>query len=180
MRLGPLLSSGVLLAFCLGAGLASAQPGGGVEVGHVAPGFTAVGALSQPVRLSDFADGRVLMVQFHPGDVLQACDGDLVARRDGYGQFREAGAEVITITVDRPVALGRVYEVLGLPFPVLSDETRETSRRYGVLDPVSGMARRAYFVIDRQGIVRFKRVLHNPGERLTNDVLLLEVRHAAR
>jgi hypothetical protein len=49
-----------------------------------------------------------------------------------------------------------------------------------VVDPTSGAARRAYFVIDRHGIVRFMRVLLNLGERLMNDTLLLEIRRAAR
>jgi peroxiredoxin len=57
------------------------------------------------------------MLQFQPGDVLQACDGDLVSRGDGYAQFRAAGAEIITITVDWPTALGWVQEGLGLPYP---------------------------------------------------------------
>jgi len=180
-RLASVLSSGVLLALSLGpGGLASAQPGGAVDVGHPAPGFTLPGTPARPVRLSDLAGERIVMLQFQPGDVLQACDGDLVARRDGYARFQEAGAEVITITVDRPTALGRVHEMLGLPFPLLSDETRETSRRYGVLDEVSGIARRAYFVIDRRGVVRFTRVFQDPAERLTNDALLQEIRHAAQ
>jgi hypothetical protein len=49
-----------------------------------------------------------------------------------------------------------------------------------VLDPASGAPRRAYFVVDRHGIFRFKQVLQNPGERLPNDALLLEIHHAAR
>jgi peroxiredoxin len=179
-RLAPLFS-GVLLAFGLGApGLVAAQPGSRADVGQIAPAFTLVGPSMEPVRLSDYAGERVVMLQFQPGDVLQACDGDLVSRRDGYAQFREAGAEIITITVDRPTALGWVQEVLGLPYPLLSDESREATRRYAVLDPASGVARRAYVVIDRHGMVRFKRVLENPGERLTNDTLILEIRRAAR
>jgi peroxiredoxin len=121
-----------------------------------------------------------VLPQFQPGDVLQACDGDLVSRRDGCAQFREAGAEIIAITVDRPTALGRVQQVLALPYPLLSDETRGTSHRYAVLDPASGAARRAYVAIDRHGIVRFKRVLPNLGERLTNDTLLREIRRPSR
>jgi peroxiredoxin len=134
-RLAPLLSSAVLLALGLlgDGGSASAQPNAVVDIGQVAPGFTLLDTSARPVRLSDFEGARIVLVQFQPGDVLQVCDGDLVTRRDGYAEFREAGAQVLTITVDRPAALGRAREVLGLPFPLLSDETRETSRRYGVL-----------------------------------------------
>ncbi len=69
---------------------------------------------------------------------------------------------------------------LGLPFPLLSDEQRDVSRRYGVLDENWNIAKRAYFIIDRHGVVRFKKVFDDPTQRLTNEELLAAVRQATQ
>lgn len=65
---------------------------------------------------------------------------------------------------------------LKLPFPLLSDETRQVIRRYGVLDTTWNLAKRSYFIVDRKGVVRFKRVFDDPTQRLTNEELLAEIR----
>lgn len=49
-------------------------------------------------------------------------------------------------------------------------------RRYGVFDTTWNLAKRSYFIIDRQGVVRFKKVFDDPTQMLTNEELLAEVR----
>jgi len=83
------------------------------------------------------------------------------------------------VSVDAP-AKHRQFQVhLGLPFPLLSDEKRQVIRRYGVLDETWNLAKRSYFIIDRQGVVRFKRIFDDPVRVLTNEELLAEVRRLA-
>ena len=58
------------------------------------------------------------------------------------------------MSVDSVWANKAFREQLGVDFPILSDSKREVSRRYGVLNDESGVARRTTFVIDAEGIVR--------------------------
>jgi len=61
---------------------------------------------------------------------------------------------VIGISVD-PAARNKAFAAeLGITFPVLSDESKDVSRQYGVLYPLIRVAKRVTFVIDRQGIIR--------------------------
>jgi peroxiredoxin len=71
-------------------------------------------------------------------------------------------------------------EKLGLTFPLVSDFPRTTLGAYGILDtdPSSRLyryAKRAYLVIDKTGVVRYKKILDNPRELIPNDELLAEL-----
>ncbi|MBI2462365.1 MAG: peroxiredoxin family protein [Candidatus Rokubacteria bacterium] len=104
----------------------------------------------------------------------------MASRRDGYRAFQEAGAEILGVSSDAPAKHRQFQAKLGLPFPLLSDEKRQVIRRYGVLDTTWNLAKRSYFIIDRQGVVRFKKVFDDPTQMLTNEELLAEVRRLAR
>ncbi len=71
-------------------------------------------------------------------------------------------------------------EKMGLTFPLISDLPRTTLEAYGFLDtdPKSRLYRyskRAYVIIDKTGTVRYKKVLENPKELVTNDELLAQL-----
>jgi alkyl hydroperoxide reductase subunit AhpC len=51
----------------------------------------------------------------------------------------------------------------------------KTITDYGVLIPERRVARRSYFIIDKQGIVRYKKVLAPKEPLLSNEALLAEV-----
>jgi len=61
---------------------------------------------------------------------------------------------VVAISVDDAKTVREFAEALGASYPLLSDESREVSKRYGVLDPSGRVDRRVTFVVDREGIVR--------------------------
>ena len=69
---------------------------------------------------------------------------------------------------------------MGLTFPLLSDVSRTTLETYGLLntDPKDRLyryAKRGYVIIDRAGIVRYKKVLDKPGDLVPDDELLAEL-----
>jgi peroxiredoxin len=74
--------------------------------------------------------------------------------RDAAGQFNETNTAILGVSTDSVWANKAFREQLGVDFPILSDSRREVSRRYGVLNDESGVARRTTFVIDAEGIVR--------------------------
>ncbi len=61
---------------------------------------------------------------------------------------------MVGISVNKAPANQQFAAKLGVKFPLLSDTTKTVAKSYGVLYPLLRIARRATFVIDRQGIVR--------------------------
>ncbi|MCW5575319.1 MAG: redoxin domain-containing protein [Burkholderiales bacterium] len=98
-------------------------------------------------------------------------------------EFEAANAQVLGISVDFNAANTEFATKLGLKFPLLSDTRREMTRAYGVLndDPALAKdgkriaaylrAKRAWFIIDREGIVRYANV-NDPRGLMPNDELL--------
>jgi peroxiredoxin len=98
-------------------------------------------------------------------------------------KFEAANAQVLGLSVDFNDANIAWAEKLGLTYPLLSDLRRQTSKAYGVLYDDAAMAndpksipiylrsKRAWFVIDKAGVVRFVQV-NAPRDLLPNDDLL--------
>jgi peroxiredoxin len=78
-------------------------------------------------------------------------------------------AQVFGISVDVFFSQKVFSDTNNLNFPLLSDYTRETVNAYGIALPnFAGMegytaSQRAVFVIDKEGVIRFKWVGENPG-----------------
>ena len=91
-----------------------------------------------------------------------------------YSDFRELGAELYTISVDKP-AVSKAFFVdeEGVQFPVLSDQSKETITAYGVLS-INNIARPSAFVIDKSGIIRWK-FIGDTTTRANIDIMLLEL-----
>ena len=84
------------------------------------------------------------------------------------------------ISTDFPMASAAWSEKLGVTFPLVSDLGRKTLEAYGILDtdPNSRLyryAKRAYLIIDKNGTVRYAKILDNPRELIANDELLAEL-----
>jgi peroxiredoxin len=79
-------------------------------------------------------------------------------------KYESLDTQVLGVSVDVPGALRAFAEKLGLTYPLLSDFSRETVKQYGVMfdNPNEArfrMAKRAYVVIDKQGIIRYKHTM---------------------
>lgn len=84
------------------------------------------------------------------------------------------------ISTDFPMTNSAWAEKLGLTFPLVSDFPRTTLEAYGFLDtdPKSRLYRyskRAYVIIDKQGVVRYKKILDQARELVPDDELLAEL-----
>ena len=93
-----------------------------------------------------------------------------------YSDFRELGAELYTISVDKP-AVSKAFFVgeHAVEFPVLSDQSLETIRAYGVHDRIfKKIAKPSAFVIDKSGIIRWK-FIGDTTTRANIDIMLLEL-----
>ncbi len=135
---------------------------------ETAPEFALPDTSRRTVRLSGFR-GKRLVLAFYPGAFTQVCQKELCAFRDMLANLEALNAQVVGISVDSPWANGAFAAANRIGFPLLSDYTRDVSRRYGgVHEDFAGLAgysvaKRSVFVVDGGGIVRYAWVSDDPG-----------------
>ena len=127
-----------------------------IEVGDSAPDFELRGTGGRTVRLTDFR-GRWLVLAFYPGDFTPVCTRQFCSYRDAADRLDELDAEVLGVSPQTLESHERFRAKHGLTVPLLADPERETIRAYGVLGP-GGMVRRSVFIVDPEGIVRYRQV----------------------
>jgi peroxiredoxin len=138
------------------------------EVGQKAPDFTLFDSAKQPTKLSD-SKGKNVVLAFYPGAFTGVCTTEMCTFRDRFDSFNSMNAQVLGVSVDGIFAQKAFSDANNLNFPLLSDFNRETVEAYGVALPnFAGMegytaSERAVFVIDKNGVIRFKWVGENPG-----------------
>ncbi|WP_138413324.1 peroxiredoxin [Sinomonas gamaensis] len=139
-------------------------PGGSIGPGDGAPDFTLSNQFGEPIRLSALR-GRPVVLVFYPFAFSQICTSELAAIRDRPEIFSEAGAEVLAVSIDSKYALRAYAESEGYSFHLLADfwPHGAVARQYGVFDEGSGMALRGTFILDRNGVVRY-RVVNPRGQ----------------
>ena len=126
-----------------------------VNVGDAAPDFELPGTGGKTYRLADYR-GRKLVLAFYPGDFTAVCTKQFCSYRDNGEQLDKLGAEVLGISSQSVESHERFSEEKRLNVPLLADEDKSVARAYGVL--TGPMVRRAIFVIDEEGIVRYRKV----------------------
>jgi peroxiredoxin len=135
-----------------------------VDVGSKAPDFSLTNQDRQPVKLSE-QQGHPVVLAFFPAAFSGVCQKELCTFRDSMSRLNQANAKVFGISVDTFFALKAFSDAQGFTFPLLSDFNKQTIRDYGVFNEdmigLKGIAKRAVFVIDKDGIVRHKEVLED-------------------
>lgn len=122
------------------------------EVGAPAPAFKLQDQKGEWHSLADYR-GQWLVLYFYPKDMTPGCTTQACDFRDNIFAFRKAGAAVLGISVDDVESHHAFAEKHGLPFPILADPSKQTTRAYGVLASFFGLkfASRETFIIDPQG-----------------------------
>lgn len=127
-----------------------------IEVGESAPDFELHGTGGGTVRLADFR-GRWLVLAFYPGDFTPVCTRQFCSYRDAADRLDELDAEVVGVSPQTLDSHERFRTKYGLTVPLLADPERAMIRAYGVLGP-GGIVRRSIFIVDPEGIVRYRQV----------------------
>jgi len=131
--------------------------------GQQAPDFSLYDSDKNKITLSDLKGHSVLLL-FFPAAFTGTCTKELCSVRDNFGLYNDANAKVFGISVDMVYSLAKYKEEQKLNFSLLSDFNKEASAAYGCLyDTFSyemkGVSKRASFIIDKNGIVRYAEVL---------------------
>jgi peroxiredoxin len=133
-----------------------------VDVGSHAPDFTLMNQDRQPITLSQ-QRGAPVVLAFFPAAFSSVCTKELCTFQDALAQFNRTKAQVYGISVDTFFTLKAFQDQQKLTFPLLSDFNKEVIHAYGVFNPdmigLKGIAKRAVFVLDKDGVVRYREVL---------------------
>ena len=139
-----------------------------VEVGQQAPEFTLYDNDRQQRSLAEFR-GKSVVLAFYPGAFTGVCTTEMCAFRDQMEKFNSLNSQVLGISVDGAFAQKEFSDKNNLNFPLLSDFTREVVNKYDVaLENFAGMegyvaSKRAVFVVDKGGVIRYAWTGPNPG-----------------
>jgi len=147
-----------------------------IEVGQKAPGFTLFDSDKKKVSLADFPSKNVVLL-FFPLAFTSVCTAELCNVRDNITIYNEANAQVLGISVDSLYVLNRYKTEQNLNFPLLSDFNKEVAKSYAVLYEVfptfemQGVSKRAAFIVDKAGIIRYAEICPTPGDLPSFDAI---------
>jgi peroxiredoxin len=138
-----------------------------LTIGEIAPDFTLQVTPDQSLRLSEFR-GRPVVLVFYPADWSPVCGDQIGLYNELLAEFAEYRAQILGISVDGVWCHAAFTRDRKLHFPLLADFEPKgaVARLYDVYELRAGMSERALFVIDAQGIIRWRHVSPigiNPG-----------------
>jgi alkyl hydroperoxide reductase subunit AhpC len=137
-------------------------------VGRKLPTFNLKATVSLDIK-NAFADitnetykGKWLVLFFWPKDFTFVCPTEIAEFGKFNKEFAARDAQVLGASTDSEFVhhAWRTHhdDLKTLPFPMLADVKRELSQALGILDPSEGVAQRATYIVDPEGIVRFVMV----------------------
>ena len=139
--------------------------------GSPAPGFTLPDQHGQEVSLAEWRGEKNVVVVFYPYAFSRVCTGELAQIRDSLHELSGPDRALVAISCDPMFGLRVFAERERLTFPLLSDfwPHGAVASAYGVFDEQRGCARRATFVVDRHGIIRWRVQNAMPEARTFGD-----------
>ena len=153
-----------------------------VLVTREAPDFTAAavlpdGTIKEDFKLADLK-GKYVVLFFYPLDFTFVCPTEIIAHDKRIDEFKKRGVEVVCVSIDSqfshfswrntPVEKGGIGPIR---FPMVADVKHEIAQAYGIEHPEAGVALRASFLIDKEGIVRHQVVNDLPLGRNVDEML---------
>lgn len=137
-----------------------------VEIGQKPPDFQLHDQDRKQRSLKEFL-GKKTVLAFFPGAFTGVCDKEMCTFRDS---LQTLPGQVVAISVNDPFSNKGFAETHQLQFPILSDYTRETIKKYNIVaNDFAGLkgytaAKRSVFILDQNGVVRYKWVSEDPGK----------------
>ncbi len=121
--------------------------------GMAAPDFTLASDDGRMVKLSSYKGKQPVVLYFYPKDETPGCTKQACSFRDNFKAFKDAGIEVLGVSVDTVDSHKAFKQNQKLNFTLLADDKKEVSKSYGVLSE-RGYSSRVTFVIDKEGVIR--------------------------
>lgn len=154
-----------------------------VLVTRQAPDFTSSAVLGNGEIVDNFnfkkhIEGKAAVLFFYPLDFTFVCPSELIAFDHRYEEFKKRGVEVVGVSIDSqfthnawrntPTENGGIGAV---KYALAADVKHEIAQAYGIEHPEAGVALRASFLIDKNGVVRHQIVNDLPLGRNIDEML---------
>ncbi|HIZ92132.1 MAG TPA: thioredoxin-dependent thiol peroxidase [Candidatus Bacteroides merdavium] len=129
-----------------------------MNVGDKAPEILGINEKGEEIRLSNYK-GKKLVLYFYPKDSTSGCTAQACNLRDNYDALRQAGYEVVGVSVDSEKSHQKFIEKNSLPFPLIADTDKKLVEQFGVWGEKSMYGRkymgtfRTTFIINEEGVV---------------------------
>ena len=129
-----------------------------LKIGDSAPAINSVDQNGDTITLEQFKGSNVVLY-FYPKDMTPGCTMQSCNLRDNYQLLLDKGYVVLGCSADSPERHQKFIAKYDLPFPLISDESKEVLNAYGVWGPKKFMGKeydgihRTTFVIDENGII---------------------------
>jgi len=124
--------------------------------------------------------GKYVVLFFWPLDFTFVCPTEIIAHDRRLREFRDRGVEVVGVSIDSqfthfawrntPIEQGGIGPI---GFAMVADVKHEIAQAYGIEHPQAGVALRASFLIDRDGVVQHQVVNNLPLGRNVDEMLRL-------
>ena len=121
-----------------------------INEGMSAPNFTLPDAYGNSYTLASFRGKSPVILYFYPKASTPGCTKEACGVRDNISKFKKNGIEIFGISVDSKEKIKSFIDDYKLNFPLLSDEGKEVSKAYGVLNAL-GFDSRVTFIVDKSG-----------------------------
>lgn len=154
-----------------------------VLVTRQAPDFTSSAVLGNGEIVNNFnfkkhVNGKAAVLFFYPLDFTFVCPSELIAFDHRYEEFKKRGVEVVGVSIDSqfthnawrntPTENGGIGAV---KYALAADVKHDIAKAYGIEHPEAGVALRASFLIDKNGVVRHQVVNDLPLGRNIDEML---------
>lgn len=149
------------------------------RIGATAPEFSLSDGDGKTWRLSDHR-GKVVVLLFYPGDETPVCTRQMCSVRDRWEDYAATGAEVVGLSTNSVESHKNFAEHHNLPLRLLADVDRKVADAYGAKSLVPGKVARSVFVIDANGIIRYRDVRPLGLFRPKDDEIINAIREAQK
>ena len=127
-----------------------------LRIGYPAPDFELEGTGGLAYRLRDYRDSGVVLA-FYPHDFTPVCTRQFCSYRDDGDRVESLGVPMLGISPQSVESHERFAAQHGLNVPLVSDPDKRVARSYGVVGP-GGFIRRSVFLVDGEGVLRYRHV----------------------
>lgn len=126
------------------------------------------------VAQNDFA-GKWLVFFWYPKDFTFVCPTELADLNARFNEFKSLGAEIVSVSADTVYThkgwLASEELIKDLKYPMAADHSGRLARELGIYDEESGVARRAAFIIDPDGVLRAADIVSDSIGRNAGEIL---------
>jgi peroxiredoxin Q/BCP len=126
-----------------------------LNLGQTAPVWNGSDANEKSLSSRDFAGRSHLLLTFFPRCFTGGCASHLASLRDAMPALKQEGVEVVAVSVDEAEQARAFARELKLPFPLLTDSSRNVALSFGAVQNAQEVPSRLSVLIDKRGVVRW-------------------------